>query len=620
MYKSIFIFLFFVLFIMVNVVYSQTYISEIKFDGDEFVEIYSDKVLNFSGKKVFDDNGFDKFNTLSLIKFVPNSTLYLIGGKNFLESIDIDHFDCNIYVTDKTQVSNGGLKSGGEDLFIEYGGNNYLNYTHTGNLGFLENQTLHYDNLTDEYHIKNSSPCILENFSLIDGGNVNQENDSIFGNFSNNISNGSGISNPIGNSSNLTTDIIGDFEENASNVGNISNLSLCINYFDIKFIDYENITNPIVEGKLLYKFDTDVANFNITYWISDYFGNIVKDKKITDNKNKKQFTPKDGSVHVVNGILEDSLNNCIYYANRTFVFYKENDDEIKTPDTKDVFDNESSLFVSNRNEILNDVTNSLKYEIYRGDTRKRVVHFYLNGDKVNSVEVLNKYMKISGSFILDFKDGINELLIEGLDKTFELEIYRDIEEDIQVVVENSFHVDFDSDYYKLSDLRFLENQVFFYVDTDLINLTSQCYVLDKKTKVSLVLNINSSGIYHLEINGSQVDKGVDELKLTCKYKKSELKSYNYESKLFEYKAPLISTGKKSPIVKLANISNDFKTSESDEMVLLDIKENLKPALNFNSTKESDVIHVSKGVKLKENSYFPVFIGSMMVLTMMILKW
>ena len=60
----------FTFFLMSSVLFFCIHINEIKFKGDEFVEIYSNETLNLTGMKVYDDNGISKFkhNELSLLK------------------------------------------------------------------------------------------------------------------------------------------------------------------------------------------------------------------------------------------------------------------------------------------------------------------------------------------------------------------------------------------------------------------------------------------------------------------------------------------------------------------------------------------------------------------------
>ncbi len=82
MINGLFIFSVLISFFLMSSVHSFVYINEIKFKGDEFVEIYSNETLNLTEMKVYDDNGISKFNTLSLLKsFQSNYTLII--GKDF---------------------------------------------------------------------------------------------------------------------------------------------------------------------------------------------------------------------------------------------------------------------------------------------------------------------------------------------------------------------------------------------------------------------------------------------------------------------------------------------------------------------------------------------------------
>jgi len=82
--KSHLIYLF-VLILSINNLFSSTYISEIDFQDNEFVEIYSTNILNLTNKLIHDDKGIDYANTLELIQ-KKDSPFYLITGSNFIEN------------------------------------------------------------------------------------------------------------------------------------------------------------------------------------------------------------------------------------------------------------------------------------------------------------------------------------------------------------------------------------------------------------------------------------------------------------------------------------------------------------------------------------------------------
>ena len=192
----------------------------------------------------FDDNGDERNNTLSLFS-QKNSFFYLIVGKKFIENNNLSQLNCSIYVADKSQVSNGGLKSSGEDVLIQ----NILNdMNETINLSFClgndeyefeEYQSLNYNQSLNKYYISNMSVCD-SNYPLV-----------IFQNDTNQS----------------------QLEQN--------------------MIDFRvEIENFLVFDRVEFDFETKVSNFTIEYWIEDYAGNILKSKRNTTNLNTKSWTPK----------------------------------------------------------------------------------------------------------------------------------------------------------------------------------------------------------------------------------------------------------------------------------------------------------------------------------------
>ena len=77
-----------------------------------------------------------------------------------------------------------------------------------------------------------------------------------------------------------------------------------------------NIESPtfVEDEAIVYDFSIvpkKPSRYTIEYWIEDYFGNIVKDKFITENTNKKRYTPsiqEQYAVYEINAIL--STDDC----------------------------------------------------------------------------------------------------------------------------------------------------------------------------------------------------------------------------------------------------------------------------------------------------------------------
>ena len=325
-------------------VYSFVYINEIKFKGDEFVEIYSNETLNLTEMKVYDKDL--NTNTLSLLKnFSSNYTLII--GKNFKsnELNNISSLNCTIYVTSGAQVLHGGAPNSGENLIIQINNETNISWIKNKNFSFKDEETLNFNYENKNYYVSNSTPC-LPNLEL-----------EQMQNHSNNSLN--------------KTEQLSQIPQNDSNTpqNQSEDLTSCQDY------TFEIIPVPegeIFDSKIQYKFETNAEeNYSISYWIESYRGDIVRSKRETTNTNTKSYTPRDFTqIYRIKAYLE--YRGCKIEDERVVSFYSDNEEDIEEEDdTSDTYtDDESYIKIPNENDILNHRTNELVYEIYRGDTSK----------------------------------------------------------------------------------------------------------------------------------------------------------------------------------------------------------------------------------------------------------
>ncbi len=572
--KLLLFMLFFLLFPIQ--IYSQIYINEINFIDDEYLEIYSNQTLNLTNNKIFDENSDSNFNILSLNKLVNNSNYYLIIGSNFAQNNDLSKFNCSIYESDKSQVSSGGLKSSGENLTLQIDNSTNLSYTNLIDYFFNFNETLNYNSTTNSFFKGTQTPCNSNLFL--------QKNNS--------------------NLSNST-------DENTLNSCNYS---------------FEIITDKdIFEDKIQYEFETNMSIFQIEYWIEKYNGEIVKDKRTTTNTNQKSYTPDDNTeIYNIKGILNN--DNCSIEKTKPVSFYfNSKDSKVEEEDRSQEL--KSSIQITNEKDLINLKTDELRYEIYRGDTSKRTTYFYLNSNVIHSNEI-NKYSKSKGKIQLNLLSGENNLIIKGLDIEKNIVIFnkQNSQKEIQNTQESS-----SKQYFKILNLEVKSQDISFQIDSNLENLTGECYINLVKTQVSNTQNVsNKIKKINLEINNSLLtsksEEKINTLKLTCKYKKSHLKTFNYESKEFNY-----SIGPTEDKLNIKELSKDYYNQEevfqnysySDTNYLSSLeKEDLyeNNLIKNDSSYFDNYTFESKNTKSKMNSIYFVFLGTIFLLTAMLIKW
>jgi hypothetical protein len=563
------------LLLLLQISYCATYISEINFIGEEFIEIYSDEILYFNNSYIIDESS--NSNSLSSIQN-SSSYYYLIVGSSFLGRNNLSTLDCSVYLSDKSQVSNGGLKSAGESFTIYINSTFNLTWDNNDNFEFGLNESLNFNN-NSNYKQLNYSICNSNNFIL----EINSSN------------------------------LFNESSENSTPV-----LTCDSNRFSI-------ITeSEIFEDKIEYSFNTNLSNYSIKYWIEDFNNNIVKSKRDTNSLAKKSYTPDEKTdIYKIKAQLTTSNNsNCSILKEKTVSFYS-NLVEEENADSEDDFELESYIEIKNRDLVEQGVKNELEYSIYRGDTSKRTVYFYLNSQKISSNE-LTKYSKVKGRLLLNFDQGNNELVIQGLDIEEIISIYLPLINDsrsndlVDLGIKNN-----QKQFFEIKTIDIEDTTLNLNLDSNLENLTGSCYVLNKRTKISNEFNLSLNKLNtQLNVNDSNLENNTL-LKLTCKYKKSHLKSYNYESKEFNYTIENISLELNIPLPKVINESfidvnstslyNSFNQLTSNNSV-----EKVISKSNLETPKK--VVYSSENEDSKSNSLFFILIGSISLLSLMLLKW
>lgn len=561
--------MFFILFLLNNIllVNSVYYISEINFENDEYLEIYSDKILNLSNSTFHDENLFIKNNSLELIRYTK-SNFTLIVGESFLENKDISNLNCSIYKTDKSQISNGGLRSGGEDFYIYKNNLTILNYSNIGNYDFAESESLNFNLENNSYYVSNQSIC--------------KEN------------------------------IV--FKTNFTMLNSLSNTTL-IDNFDCNSYFFEiNPLQEIFEDKIQFNFLTNASNFVISYWVEEYGGDIVKSKIDTTNKNIKSYTPKDKSeMYSINANI--NFNNCLLSDSRE-VFYFSDNSKISIKEDETNLEKDSYIKILNYDDLKNKATNEILYEIYRGDTSKRTVYFYLDKNKVAQFEI-EKYSKIKGKLDIYSLEKVKNIQISGLGELFSINTISKGNNSFFEIKENKKV----KQYFEVKNFSLNLNKINFIINSNLENLTYICYINNKKSLVSKKIGINDP--LFLIINESLLDENNVALKLICKYKKSFLKTEKYFSFLFNYTK---TSDKLRSYSDLTNKSlnslgsqNFFEESDHKSSQLLSNIISGKHLENnlVQDKLEEKIVYESRNIKFKNNSIYIIYFTMLSIIIYLI---
>jgi hypothetical protein len=555
------LFYFIIIFLNLGVCgFSLSYISEINFIGDEFVEIYSEDFFNLSNSIVIDESL--KNNSLDLVKLVNDSNFYLVVGSNFISSNSLDNLNCSVYVSSGTQVSHGGLKSSGENFSI-------------GNFSF--NLSLG----------KNYDFEVGESLSIIDG--INYVLPSSVCGFS---------------SLNLSVDVP---DENL-------NTSVSCGDYDFNLV----LRDEIVSDKVEFKFNTNYSgdDYLVNYWIEDYSGEIVKDIRNSSSLNWKSYTPK-GLTQILQVFGELEFESCSLNVSEYVYFYSSDVEskssvsksKISSTKVQESLDLPSDSYVKllNLDLVLNFSNDFLEYELYRGESRKSVVNFYLNSKNILKLR-LDDFENISGRVFIDV-ENYDYLRVVGLDydEKFNFSILNlnsslNSEKNIKLSKTSK-------QFFSVGGISQNKDKINVNVSSNIVDLENICYVSKVRTVVSNLVN-NVTG--NLSINLLKLDKisDGDNLKLLCKYRKVGLKTWSYESKEFIYS--------KSYILDFVNNSIELYSNYKnfDEKLV----ENKVVDVSSFSPVSGKVVYSNKNINFLETSSFFVLVGLMVLMIPMLILW
>lgn len=450
--------------------YSFAQINEIRFTESEFIELLSTQSLNLS-EAIIRKEGDSNYNTISKVKS-SQSNFTLIVGQNFLEEYNTSELNCTIYATDKSQVGYRGFKTLGDPFSINLANNKSLSWNliledssnSSFSLNYLESNNYYYGRIT---------PCTANDVST----------------------------------------------DNTENLTPIDDNNCAFNILSNK--DY-------YDDKIEFSFFSLSDLFTIDYWVEDYFGEIVKNSVITENTNKKSFTPKETGLYRIRA--DYTSNNCsisdseeVFYVNPT----KEPEPEIMVEEEPEI---KSTIDILNEDKIINLEEKIVEFRLYRGgDTRKSLVSVYVNNELLSKFK-LDKYSSITSEQKFSTIEGENIITIIGLD----------IEEEIKFFNEVSIpEIEKKKDYFNLSIVN-ISKKVFFKYDTNFNISSGSCYVSHIRTKVTDEADIMSNNL-SIELNTSKLRErehlDTYPLKLTCKYIKEGTVSDRYTSVLFNFSIP-----------------------------------------------------------------------------------
>lgn len=622
-------------------VYGQAYISEINFIDNEYVEIYSDDFLNLSMFKLYDESGINKSNILNEIKIVNDSKYFLVVSDNFISNNNISNLNCSIFTNKKPELGYYGLKNSAENLTIFSNSSNItLDFQKIIDLNFNENESLNFNMKNNSYFISNQSPCII----LIQESILTIANTSDNENFSEII--------PLHlEITNLTNNNLSKINESVE----ILNSSNCNYSFEIL------TTQEIFTDKLKYKFKTNATNFTIEYWIEDFGSNIIKNGLNSTTLSEKSFTPKFSEILVIKSKLYAENNSCILNSSKIVYFYspKKEITDLNVKDTKSTqikFEQSPYIKILNQKEIENLSTNILEYEIYRGNSSKKISYIYHNGKKLVSFE-LEKYSKIDGKINFDNIAGNNSLVISGFDIESKVIFYPS--EVISLQNNSIFSINSVKEWFEIVNFSLDNNQKASFNINSSFDYNSICQIYYDKTVVSNVIDtINASSNdalnekISLDLDISKIHAKFEkiennfqnntfELKLSCKYKKSELKTYKYYFYYFNYslndnlteiflkenRTELSLSSLSNKTQQYLNYTQDKKLYnydilsyfEKDELKTNQMKV-IQKSTNENKNTLNDANYISTNYFMKENSYFGVFLASTILLISLISIW
>ncbi len=361
-------------------------------NNKEFIEIKGTKDINLSSFVIGDIASND---TLSLLRYCDECNYSLIVEKDF----DYTNLNCSIYSAGST-IGNG-LSNTADSVYL-YFNNSLISNVSYQNIDEGYSYSLINNSWQNSLHI-NGSPC-LDNANLnsqiiinnTNATNTNTTNSSTTINSSINITINISINITQNNSINLTNNItnitLGNISQNISqnvsvDVCNVS-LELDINKSKIFFYAGEKIK---FKNKLFIFGDQKNYEYIITYWVEDYFGNILKDKVNTTNENQKQWT-----ANAEDNYLVARIKNKIGFINCTNINNNINDEFqiiIINNKTADIENREESSVEFEKIELSGKHLYVVG-EVYKGNTGKTLFSIRFECEKENKKQANSQYFKL----------------------------------------------------------------------------------------------------------------------------------------------------------------------------------------------------------------------------------
>lgn len=411
--------------------------------------------------------------------------------------------------------------------------------------------------------------------------------------------------------------------------------------------------------KITFTVNSNIENLSYNYQFQDIYNNSLTSLKTSSTKKTKQFTPKSsfGTIYkiqtqVLTPNCQKNISKYVYYQFQN----QSNSSQITNIEggsTSNLVKNcqNSYIKVLNQGELELNLTNIVEFELCRTQISKKTVNFYLNSKKLNTI-YLEKDSKIKGKLNLNQNYCGKKLKIEGLNQLQEINLcppeftsdfkIAKILESTQNSVQNT-----QKEYFNLTLLSFTNTHLNFKINTNLNNLDLECYTTNLRTRTSVKLEKQNTSIYNKSRNFNLILKEKTILRklnnsklsliLTCKYKKSNLKTFKTQKLEFEYfytpkiqdiltfQTKVFNTfNQTNKILNSTNIlqSQNTQLQQIDTQTLLlnniELKQESKTKLQ--TPKNHSTNYISNNEKIKQNSFFGIFLGVLTLSILMILFW
>ena len=465
-----------VLFMLVPSVCAQVVITEIKPQSNEFVEIKDFDSFhngNISEVRILDSNGNLSYNTLSLLK-KTNSSLSLLVGSSFEDSNDLENFNCSIYKTSGTQVSKGGLLSGGEELQI-------VNHKNTLSLSWIPPQ----------------------DFDLLE----NQSIDAIF--------DVATVATPCTYNPLPTSKI--DIEEITSQLCSCPDFSLDTN---------TKITNDTIA----YTFTTNATtNASVEYWVEHHNGSLVKEKITTTHFTTKYFTPSKMGIYTIFAKLISG--DCIVKKYQDVMYYQPPSSQEVVENSSIVIENKDELISFESSELHYTITrgNTAKRAVkfyFKGDefATLYVQKYSQISGRLTLPYLLGGLLEVKGlginmSVMLSKKTSqkTSQSKIGGGSGSSSSPLTSQTQSGIQKMSLDVINIS-------------QKNESVLFLLQSTHNGTIECSIVDYRTKVSSLLKKEipfGKSFHKLSLDKQKIiERKNASYELFCKYKKSHLKTFS----------------------------------------------------------------------------------------------